>query len=203
MSLMRTVTLLLINTCCVAQSYLEEDLVEGVQLLQMKGNKKLHSNRQLLEMISESVAVHAYNEEHAVENNPETFRPDSANWKNDGNCIEEPYLGMNETLDDEGYQKVGWTCCNFQMEMYLRRLVVEMGLKVCNEGGFMGFVPWFTCEKQNDYAKVHDMMILKENILFNSQSANETGQGCGFLTDAGKKCIQMKNLPQACQPKIW
>lgn len=51
--------------------------------------------------------------------------------------------GTTVTLDEEGYQKVAQLNDHQQMEFFIRRLVSQMGLRVIDQGGLHGFVPFF------------------------------------------------------------
>jgi hypothetical protein len=55
--------------------------------------------------------------------------------------------GAYSPLDEDGYQTTAATCCNYQMETFIRRLIDSMDLELCGEGELMGFVPYFSCEK--------------------------------------------------------
>jgi hypothetical protein len=55
--------------------------------------------------------------------------------------------GTYASLDEAGYQTVAVTCCKYQMEEYIRRVIEDLGLELCTEGGLMGIAPYYTCEK--------------------------------------------------------
>jgi len=55
--------------------------------------------------------------------------------------------GTTVGLDEEGYQKVAQLNDHQQMEFFIRRLVSQMGLRVVDQGGLHGFVPFFFGEE--------------------------------------------------------
>merc|ERR1719401_1652956 len=55
-------------------------------------------------------------------------------------------VGDSVALTEEGYATVGRTCCVAAMEAFVRRVIDDLGLEICNEGGFQGAVSWHTCE---------------------------------------------------------
>lgn len=60
---------------------------------------------------------------------------------------EEQNPGEREKLDEDGYQVVAKTCCNYEMEQFIRRVLIELGLELCHEGVLVDLVPNYTCEK--------------------------------------------------------
>merc|ERR1719221_1438043 len=56
-------------------------------------------------------------------------------------------IGSTADLTEEGYAAVAGTCCTSDMEEFARRVVADLGLVVCNEGGLSGVVGYHTCEK--------------------------------------------------------
>merc|ERR1719183_91738 len=58
----------------------------------------------------------------------------------------------NVALSNSGYKTIADMCCNYEMEEYIRRIVVSEDLKVCNEGGLQGSVPFYTCENKQNYS---------------------------------------------------
>jgi len=56
-------------------------------------------------------------------------------------------IGASADLSEEGYASVAATCCVFEMEEFARRLVVDLGLVICDEGGLSGTIGFHTCEK--------------------------------------------------------
>jgi len=68
--------------------------------------------------------------------------------------------GAYEELSEAGYQTVAATCCNYQMEEFIRRVIDDIGLELCGEGGLMGMVPYYSCEKG-----IQDYATLRKNVV--------------------------------------
>jgi len=66
----------------------------------------------------------------------------------------------HEPLSEEGYQIVAATCCNYNMEEYTRRLIIDLGLQLCGDAGLDRIVPYFTCEKG-----IQNFTILRAELL--------------------------------------
>merc|ERR1719389_65657 len=67
----------------------------------------------------------------------------AAGWRS---CEGAGAIGSSATLDQSGYVLVERTCCNSEMYNFVRRVIDMLDFDVCDEGGVMGLVPWFTCE---------------------------------------------------------
>jgi len=64
-------------------------------------------------------------------------------------------IGGTAELTEEGYSAVAATCCVSEMEEFARRLVADLGLEICQEGGLSGTIGFHTCEKgAQGYAKL-------------------------------------------------
>jgi hypothetical protein len=67
----------------------------------------------------------------------------------EGHCKElavaDEGIGASASLDEAGYLAVAKTCCNLEMEKFVRRVIASLDLDVCDDDGVKGFVPWFTC----------------------------------------------------------
>jgi len=66
-----------------------------------------------------------------------------ADWKT---CVGTNDIGSTAALDESGYLAVAKTCCNREMYDFMRRTISSLSMEICDEGGLMGLVPWFTCE---------------------------------------------------------
>lgn len=89
----------------------------------------------------------------------------------------------NVALSEGGYSTIAAMCCNYEMEEYIRRVVVSEDLKVCDEGGMQGMVPWFACESAQNYS-----VLLKEVTAATSGS-------CAWAADKSASC---KKKSKAC-----
>merc|ERR1719491_781097 len=95
----------------------------------------------------------------------------------------------NVALTNGGYGTIADTCCNYEMEEYVRRLVMSKNLKVCDEGGLQGIVPYHSCEnKQN-------LTVLNKEL-----GIAQTGS-CAWLAPKAESCKKMsKSCGQAADP---
>lgn len=50
-----------------------------------------------------------------------------------------------QPLTEEGFQEITKSCCYEDMKAFTRRLIDDMGLKVCDEGGLSGIAPFYSC----------------------------------------------------------
>jgi len=56
-------------------------------------------------------------------------------------------IGASADLTEGGYVAVASSCCVAEMEEFARRVVADLGLVICDEGGLSGTVGFHTCEK--------------------------------------------------------
>lgn len=81
--------------------------------------------------------------------------------------IEEQTPGVSATgagapLTEAGYLIVATQCCNHEMREFIRRVVFNEGMQVCNEGGLYGITPYYSCQ-----AGPQTLAKLKEEIQVN------------------------------------
>merc|ERR1719491_357749 len=95
----------------------------------------------------------------------------------------------NVALTNGGYGTIADMCCNYEMEEYVRRLVMSKNLKVCDEGGLQGIVPYHSCEnKQN-------LTVLQKELSSASSGA------CAWVAPKSGSCKKMsKSCGQAADP---
>mmetsp|Transcript_77201 Transcript_77201/g.146909 ORF Transcript_77201/g.146909 Transcript_77201/m.146909 type:complete len:304 (+) Transcript_77201:106-1017(+) len=89
----------------------------------------------------------------------------------------------NVALSQSGYKTIADMCCNYEMEEYIRRVVLSEDLKICSEGGLEGMVPYHTCENKQNYS------ILQKEIAASSSGA------CPWTAPADEAC---KKISKAC-----
>jgi len=65
-------------------------------------------------------------------------------------------LGDSAPMNEDGYLEVASTCCILEMDRFARRVLNELGLEVCNEGGLAGTIGYHTCGASGvqSYAKL-------------------------------------------------
>lgn len=90
-------------------------------------------------------------------------------------------IGSTATLDEAGYQKVAALCCNKEMIVFARRLVESLGLELCDIGGLMGMVIWYTCDPSDPIDHRSSFDALKSNLL-----ASQPPKKCAFVASSGK-----------------
>jgi len=89
----------------------------------------------------------------------------------------------NVALSESGYKTIASMCCSYEMEEFIRRVVGNENMKVCDEGGLQGMVPWHACEA-------------KQNFTVLMQEINEASTGlCPFVASKGEEC---KKVTKSC-----
>jgi len=83
-------------------------------------------------------------------------------------------IGATAPLTEAGYQEVAATCCNLDMAAFTLRLVEDLSLEVCDQGGLSGLVIWYTC------GNASSLDALKSNLL-----ASQPPVKCAFVAPAG------------------
>jgi len=89
----------------------------------------------------------------------------------------------NVPLSSSGYKTIADMCCNYEMEEFIRRAVAADDLKICNEGGLEGMVPYHTCENKQNYS-----------ILGTEITSSQSG-ACAWTAPVGEAC---KKISKAC-----
>jgi len=54
------------------------------------------------------------------------------------------------SLTEEGFKMVSDTCCTYQMDIFVRRVLADRGYEVCDEGCHNGFTPFFSCTTKKE-----------------------------------------------------
>merc|ERR1719183_45628 len=89
----------------------------------------------------------------------------------------------NVALSQSGYKTIADTCCNYEMEEFIRRQVMADDLVVCAEGGLQGMVPYHTCENKQNYS------------MFQKEIAASQSGACAWTAPKGSAC---KKMSKAC-----
>merc|ERR1719183_3338094 len=89
----------------------------------------------------------------------------------------------NVALSQSGYKTIADTCCNYEMEEFIRRQVLADDLQVCAEGGLQGMVPYHTCENKQNYS------------MFQKEIAASQSGACAWTAPKGSAC---KKMSKAC-----
>jgi len=93
----------------------------------------------------------------------------------------------NVALGAPGYATIANMCCPYEMEEFVRRAAASENMKICDEGGLQGIVPYFSCENKQNYS-----MLLAE--IKDSSS--------GLCPWAAKKSESCKKLSGSCSAPI-
>jgi len=89
----------------------------------------------------------------------------------------------NVALSNSGYSTIADMCCLYEMEEFVRRATVNENMKVCDEGGLQGIVPYFSCENKQNYS-----MLLAE--------IKDAASGlCPWAAKEGESC---KKISKSC-----
>lgn len=116
------------------------------------------------------------------------------------------FLGNMESLDDKGFQVVANTCCQLEMELYIRRAISSLGLELCDESSILAMLPMYnTCGTD-----AHDYATLVQHIR-----SGVPPNPCAFVAPAGTcpagrrgaECQDVDPEPAShrrrqCSPKI-
>jgi hypothetical protein len=92
-------------------------------------------------------------------------------------------IGDSAAFDESGYSEVATTCCEIEMEKFMRRLIPTLNLQLCNEYGLLGLLPWFACKNG---MKTGTFESLKDNILLGVPPFN-----CSWVAAVGETCKQL------------
>lgn len=103
--------------------------------------------------------------------------------KNKGKSKAKTPDASNVAMSNSGYQTIADMCCNYEMEEFIRRTTLHENMKVCDEGGLQGIVPYFSCENKQNYSK-----------LLTEVKSSTTGL-CPW---AAKKTESCKKLSKSC-----
>jgi len=87
-------------------------------------------------------------------------------------------------LTDEGFSSVQRECCELSFDMYARKLLLSLGMEICDEGCHNGFIPFFYCGKSP---------TLEDFTAHIQQKSQEL---CGCYKPVGQ-CLS-GGLPAAC-----
>jgi len=99
--------------------------------------------------------------------------------------------GAGAPLTETGYMIVAAQCCNYEMQEYIRRVAVNEGLQVCNEGGLKGITPYFSCQ-----AGPQTLAKLKEDLHAN------VGWKCPFVDYPSGNCALAHSVKASECPPI-
>merc|ERR1740127_122646 len=48
-------------------------------------------------------------------------------------------------LTEDGFAQVSKSCCYEDLKAFMKMVIEDMGLKVCDEGGLSGMAPFYSC----------------------------------------------------------
>jgi hypothetical protein len=84
-------------------------------------------------------------------------------------------------LNEAGFRTISDSCCFEDMEAFIRRMIDDMGLKVCDEGGLSGISPFYSCPTAPS-----TMAELKDEV----NKAKQTGDSkCHWLASRYDECV--------------
>lgn len=87
-------------------------------------------------------------------------------------------LGNSADVDEYGYLDVALGCCHAQMEFFIKRVVQNMKLQVCNEDGIKVLAPWFACDN------LHSLRYMQERL----NAGLPENSKCPFVAPIASKC---------------
>eukprot|EP00747_Dinoflagellata_sp_TGD_P089121 gnl/TRDRNA2_/TRDRNA2_164219_c0_seq2.p1 gnl/TRDRNA2_/TRDRNA2_164219_c0~~gnl/TRDRNA2_/TRDRNA2_164219_c0_seq2.p1 ORF type:complete len:482 (-),score=91.22 gnl/TRDRNA2_/TRDRNA2_164219_c0_seq2:352-1623(-) len=84
-----------------------------------------------------------------------------ATWTAPGVKAEPAWTGMSAPLDEQGYAAVAAIRSNHEMGLFVRRLAKHLGLRVTDDGGLNGVVPYYSGEVQTQHFDALTQEILQ------------------------------------------
>jgi FkbM family methyltransferase len=96
-------------------------------------------------------------------------------------------LGSLATLDDKGYQTVADSCCQLEMELFIRRFIDGLGLEICDEDGLLSLLFQHSqCERERS-----DIVTLEGDV-----KKATAPKKCAFV--APPKSCPKGGMPREC-----
>jgi len=62
-------------------------------------------------------------------------------------------------LTEDGFRQTAAYCCELAMDVFVRRLIEDVGMTVCNEGGVNGFIPFLSCNEDYSFDDVSSELM--------------------------------------------
>ena len=90
-------------------------------------------------------------------------------------------IGHDAALDESGFQEVAVSCCHEDMKAFISRAIDDLNLKVCDEGGLSGVVPFYACPEAT--------------VTYSALQAELSG-----ATASGGTCHWLAPVADACTP---
>merc|ERR1719253_1512766 len=113
---------------------------------------------------------------------------------------------MTQPLTEEGFRNISESCCNVEMNLYVKRVVKEMKLKVCDQGALSGMVPFYLCPQTPK--TLYDMMkeLLSASPLTSlnvsqSEAKDEAGKEPKWLVGSEEECPEGETKASAEYPR--
>merc|ERR1719310_1415812 len=89
---------------------------------------------------------------------------------------------QQQPLTEAGFQQVSKSCCYEDVKVFARRIIDDMGLKVCDEGGLSGIAPFYSCPLTPvSFAE------LKDDI---KKAMPSEGSKCHWLQERYSECTE-------------
>jgi len=97
--------------------------------------------------------------------------------------------GFAADLSEEGYKVVAATCCNYQMEEFIRRVINDLGLELCGDFGLME-LGTFTCypDRRVGEKAIQDFTTLRQKIVDSATSACPIAAGPSSCPSDSSTC---------------
>jgi len=183
-------------SCCTFCAAIDVNNAEADSLREWMEYREEHSDGQLEMLQKKSAIINKHQEaseaeqwlsmgeihEHMTESELGVLRTKlNAGLIAKGECgMDLRGAGGNASICEQGYLQVASLCCNFQMELFIVRVITSMGYQVCHEGGVMGMIPWFTCGNFQTLGKL--------KAAINAGSPAETP--CPIVGRIGQNCTE-------------
>jgi len=164
------------------------------KLLQGRGNLFLQASSRLVGQARQSALPLEIASDHANENL--TFATAKLGAREEERlqeigCEANRGIGTTAGITEAGYAQVAETCCQNEMEVFIHRVIANLGMQVCLEGGPTAAAPYHSCQEgpQNLAALTND--ILRSMVTSNTTS-------CGWVQKADLPCPPMDYFTNGC-----
>jgi len=101
----------------------------------------------------------------------------------------EAKVATDATLDEAGYQSVYSLCCEYEMHVYIKRMITEaLNLELCNDWALLGFVPLHTCAAESGLLQQSGRNFRKANSyqeLVDALLAQAPPASCAWVAPTG------------------
>jgi FkbM family methyltransferase len=116
---------------------------------------------------------------------------------------EHPILAHTAPLDDEGMFIVTGTCCDMEMELFMRKVTTSMKLEVCDEARFLDVVPTFAnCQVGNKSFADLKQRLTAASAVQTCPMVAPQGKCAVMSNGCAKAAVNVTQRRRACTPRM-